>query len=128
MENKQQSLFKRIGGKDAVNAAVEIFYRKVLEDESVKPYFEKTEMNIQIERQKMFLTYVFGGLPYYKGKNIRDAHKHMKLKNGHYEAVVKHLFSTLRELKLKDNLIAEVAAIVYTTKDDVLNRESVQPI
>lgn len=122
MEEKQQSLFKRIGGKEAVNVAVEIFYKKVIEDENIKHFFEKTDMKKQIEKQKMFLTYVFGGLPNYSGKGMREAHKHMDITNIHYEAVVKHLFDTLKELNVDEQLMAEVAAITYTTKEAILNK------
>lgn len=122
MEEKKQSLFKRIGGKEAVNAAVEIFYKKVIKDESIKHFFDKTDMKAQIEKQKMFLTYAFGGLPNYSGKGMREAHKHMDIKNIHYEAVVKHLFDTLIELNVNEKLMAEVAAITYTTKEAILNK------
>ena len=30
------SLFEKIGGRDAVNAAVDLFYQKVLADEKIK--------------------------------------------------------------------------------------------
>ena len=34
-----ESLFVRIGGEGAVNAAVDLFYTKVLADERVKDFF-----------------------------------------------------------------------------------------
>ena len=48
MTTDKQSLYQRIGGKDAVNAAVGVFYEKVLEDESIKDYFANADMKIQI--------------------------------------------------------------------------------
>ncbi len=42
------SLFDRIGGEAAVNAAVELFYRKVLEDYRINRFFDNTNMEEQI--------------------------------------------------------------------------------
>ena len=38
------SLFSEIGGEAAVNAAVDIFYRKVLKDERINRFFEGVDM------------------------------------------------------------------------------------
>ena len=43
----QASLFERIGGAEAVDAAVELFYSKVLADERVNSFFKKTDMTKQ---------------------------------------------------------------------------------
>jgi hemoglobin len=45
-------LFVRIGGEGAVNAAVELFYTKVLADDRVKDFFTQTDMNKQRMMQK----------------------------------------------------------------------------
>ena len=50
------SLFNRIGGKAAVEAAVDIFYTKVLADQSISHFFDTTNMNAQRNKQKAFLT------------------------------------------------------------------------
>ena len=38
-EKDERSLFERIGGEGAVDAAVELFYKKVLEDDRVNSFF-----------------------------------------------------------------------------------------
>ena len=49
------SLFERIGGAPAVDAAVNIFYRKVLGDERISHFFESVDMERQAAKQKAFL-------------------------------------------------------------------------
>ncbi len=39
MSDQNNSLFERIGGEPAVDAAVDLFYRKVLQDKSIKKFF-----------------------------------------------------------------------------------------
>ncbi len=122
MEEKRESLFNRIGGMPAVDAAVDIFYTKVVADESINHFFTKTDMEAQRGKQKAFLAYAFGAPLAYTGKNMRDAHKGMKLTEGHFIAVAGHLVETLKELNVDQNLIDEVVETALTTKDDVLNR------
>jgi len=116
------SLYQRIGGDAAVDAAVESFYRKVLSDDSIAHFFESTDMDSQIAKQKAFLTMVFGGPNSYTGKDMREAHKHMPLDEAHFDAVVGHLAATLQELGVADSEIQEIAGIATSVKGDVLNQ------
>ncbi|PIR32107.1 MAG: group 1 truncated hemoglobin [Alphaproteobacteria bacterium CG11_big_fil_rev_8_21_14_0_20_44_7] len=115
------SLYERIGGEGAVDLAVKIFYRKVLADPSINHFFENTDMPRQEKHQKAFLTYAFGGPNNYSGKGMRAAHKRLALKEEHFAAVAGHLKATLQELKVPDDLQAEVMVIAASTHDDVLN-------
>lgn len=117
----KQPLFERIGGKDAVNAAVDLFYEKILADERIKNFFDNVDMPRQRAHQKAFLTYAFGGMQKYSGKNMREAHAHLDLNEGHFTAVAENLLATLQELNVPDDLSAEVMAIAASTHDDVLN-------
>ena len=115
------TLFEKLGGRPAVNAAVDIFYGKIREDDSISHLFANTDMPKQIAKQKVFLTYAFGGSPNYSGKSMRDAHKHLTLTEDHFNAVAGHLKSTLQELDVPDDLQDEVMSIAASTHDDVLN-------
>jgi len=120
-----QSLFEKIGGKDAVNAAVDIFYQKVLADDLISHFFETVDMERQRAKQKIFLTYAFGGVPTYSGKSMREAHAHLVekgLNDDHFNAVAGHLQATLEELNVPADLIGEVMAIAASTREDVLGR------
>lgn len=120
------TLYDQIGGADAVDAAVDRFYAKVLADERIKHFFEGVDMARQARHQKRFFTYAFGGAPDYPGQSMRAAHQRlvdeMGLNDAHFDAVLEHLAATLRELDVPDHLIAQAAAIAESTRDDVLNR------
>ena len=55
------SLYERIGGEAAVMAAVNLFYSKVLADETTKPFFIGLDVKSQIKKQIAFMTWAFGG-------------------------------------------------------------------
>lgn len=119
------SLYERIGGEPAVNAAVDIFYRKVLDDYRINRFFNNADMDQQIAKQRAFFTMAFGGPNNYTGKDMRNAHAHlvkMGLNDSHFDAVMEHLGATLVELNVPQDLIAEAAAIALSARDDVLGK------
>ena len=120
-----ETLFLRLGGAAAIDAAVDLFYRKVLSDPLINHYFNDTDMDGQREKQKKFLTMVFGGPNEYSGKDLRTAHAGLVangLNETHFMAVAGHLKSTLDELKVPDEVSSEVMGVAASTIDDVLNR------
>ena len=121
-EGKTMSLYERLGGAGAVDAAVDIFYRKVLADDRISSFFDTVDMDAQAAKQKAFLTMVFGGPNEYTGKDMREAHKHMNLNETHFDAVVENLAATLTELGVGEDDIGEIAGIAASVKDDVLNK------
>lgn len=79
IENKptavKESLYTQIGGQKAIDAAVDLFYKKVLADKKVNHFFEDINMKRQVKRQKQFLRSVLGGPIKYEGKTMEKAHK-----------------------------------------------------
>ncbi len=116
------TLFERLGGEAAVNAAVDIFYNKVLADSRISHFFDNLDMVAQANKQKAFLTMAFGGPHNYSGRDMRAGHAHLGLNETHFDAVVENLAATLTELGVSERDIAEVAKIALSVKDDVLNR------
>jgi len=119
------SVYEQLGGAAAIDAAVDIFYRRVLADAYVVPFFKGVDMEKQAAKQKAFLTMVFGGPNEYTGKDMREGHKHlvkMGLDDTHFEHVLAHLRSTLAELGVGESMIQTVIDTAETTRDDVLDR------
>ena len=119
------SVYEQIGGEAAMDAAVELFYRKVLADDHISRFFEGVDMERQAAKQKAFLTMVMGGPNNYTGLDMREGHKHLVaqgLDDSHFDRVVQLLGETLAELGVPGNLIQQIADTAETTRADVLNR------
>lgn len=119
------TLYEQLGGEAAVNAAVDIFYRKVLSDHRINRFFDDVDMAKQAAKQKAFLTMAFGGPHNYIGEDMRKGHAHLVklgLDDSHFDAVIENLGATLVELNVPQELIAQVAAIGESTRNDVLGR------
>ncbi|MGZ4959110.1 MAG: group I truncated hemoglobin [Methylomonas sp.] len=126
MTETSATLYDQLGGEAAVNAAVDIFYRKVLSDHRINRFFDNTDIEKQAAKQKAFLTMAFGGPNNYSGADMRQAHAHLVknlgLDDSHFDAVMEHLGATLQELNVPQNLIGQAAAIAESTRNDVLGR------
>jgi len=119
------SLFDRLGRKAAVDAAVEIFYQKVLADDRIRHFFAGVDLAEQRNKQKRFLAYAFGAPTRYTGRSLRQAHQPLVargLDDPHFDAVAGHLAATLAELRVPPELSDEVMAIAASTRKDVLGR------
>jgi len=124
-EENSISLFEQLGGEAAVDAAVEVFYKKVLEDHRIYRFFDNVDMEKQAAKQKAFLTMAFGGPSHYSGKDLRAGHAKlvkMGLDDSHFNAVLENLEATLIELGVEQELVEQVNALAETTRHDVLGK------
>jgi hemoglobin len=119
------SLYEKLGGANAIQSLVYIFYNKILLDDRINDFFRGTDMDKLIEKQKGFLSMVLGGPQLYTGKNLRDAHAPLLkigLNDSHFDAVAEHLQATMVELGVGADDIATVMNIAESTRKDVLGR------
>lgn len=122
LKAREDSLYQKLGGKAAIDAVVDAFYVKVLADKRVKDFFADVSMDKQRRKQKDFLSFAFGGPLPWTGKDMRKAHEGMGLTEEHFNAIAENLVGTLKDFKVKQELIDQVVAIAVSTKDDVLGR------
>ena len=123
--SEELSLYERLGGEAAVNAAVDLFYSKVLDDYRINRFFDNMDMSKQAAHLKAFMSLAFGGPNAYEGRSLRDGHARLVkkgLNDSHFDAVMEHLGATLTELNVPAELIAEAAALVESVRDEVLGR------
>ncbi len=123
------SLFVRIGGEAAVEAAVNRFYDKLLKNEDILPFFQHISMEDQKQKVRTFFTQVMGGPCDTTPKDMRVAHAPLVndgLNDHHVDIFVVMMRETMEELNIPDELISEFIDICESFRDDVLNRESVK--
>jgi hemoglobin len=115
------TLYDRIGGEPALNAAVERFYVKVLADPMLAPFFKDIYMPRLKTHQFAFLSQALGGPRQYSGATMSRAHSKLRIEQRHFDAVAGHLVGTLRELCVDEGIIAEVAAVVTPLASQIVN-------
>jgi hemoglobin len=114
------SLYERLGGQDAITKVVDVFYEKVLADDTVNHFFKETDMVKQRRHQSLFISWALGGPNQYSGRSMELAHKGMNLNDEHFDAIANHLAASLREFNVSDQDINNVLEKLTTMKNDIL--------
>lgn len=119
------SLYDKLGGQEAVSAAVEHFYVKVLADGRINHFFQGIDMEGQKAKGKAFIAMAFGGPNNYTGKELREGHRHLVargLNDAHFDVFAEHFRDTLQDLNVPENLATEVMAAVEGARPEILDR------
>jgi truncated hemoglobin YjbI len=116
-------LYQRVGGDQAMEIAVDVFYRKVLADDLVREFFDDVDMEGQRQKQKSFLTMAFGGPHSYSGQDLRQAHKRLVEERGlgdcHFDRVLKLFGEALEELGISEKERTGMLEILASTRDEI---------
>lgn len=120
------SLFERLGGDAAVDAAVDKFYDKVINDVRIKHFFAHTNMTTQRKKQVSFMCMAFGkpGMKY-QGLSMDAAHRRLVkegMNDSHFDAVAEDLANTLLEMGVAKSLVDEVIVAVGGLREQVMCR------
>ena len=117
-------LYGLIGGKETVWAATEAFYRRVLADDTLRPFFKTTDMTQLRARQSMFISMLLGGRVVYSGKDIAVAHAQARkegLNDGHFDRFLKHFREALNEVGVAADKLEKVTKLLEGRRSAVLN-------
>ena len=119
------TLYDTIGGSRRINTAVELFYARVLADESLRPFFEGVDVKGLYARQSMFVSMLVGGQKVYTGKNLTLAHAGSRMKgmtDVHFNTMLTHFRAALTEMQVPPERVEEIMKLLEGTRDAVLSR------
>ena len=122
-----KNLFELIGGRQTIEAATERFYKRVLEDDSLRHFFTQTDMANLRSRQVMFIAMLLGG-GVYTGKNIHDAHavaRNNGLNDGHFDSFLKHFRAALEEVGVRPENVEKIMEPLETKRRAVVDKRAV---
>ncbi len=117
-------LYDLIGGRQTVSAATESFYRRVFEDDTLRPFFKRTDMAHLRARQSMFISMLLGGRVVYTGNDIHAAHalaRQHGLNDGHFDRFLTHFREALSEVGVEADKAEKVMKLLESRRNVVLN-------
>jgi hemoglobin len=114
------SIYESIGGADAVSAAVDDFYGRVLSDPELAPFFVDSDQRKLRAHQRAFLTAALGGPAAYEGKKMSDAHAGRGIEDRHFDLVAGHLSGTLTHLGVDDATVGTIIGVVAGLRPEVV--------
>ncbi|HLZ68418.1 MAG TPA: group 1 truncated hemoglobin [Dehalococcoidia bacterium] len=121
------SIYDAIGGQPAVLAAVEEFYRRVLADPALAPFFAEIPMQRLKGHQAAFFAMALGGPDRYKGRSMREAHAGRDIIDSDFDRVAQHLTDTLESLEVDQETIGQIIGHVALLRSEVVDAETEEP-
>ena len=110
-ETEETSLYDAIGGRASLVAAVDVFYRRVLADPELSPFFPDGVGDRHRAYLITFLGEALGGPSRYRGRDMSTAHRGLRISNAHFDRVAGHLDATLDELGVPRHLTDRIVGI-----------------
>jgi len=98
-----KSLYKRLGGEDAIAAVVDEFYDRIMSDEQVAGYFSDVDMQKQRAHQAQFISSVTGGPVEYSGGEMETVHTDMGITPTDFQAIATHPDNALVEFDVGES-------------------------
>jgi hemoglobin len=119
------SLYKRLGGYDAIAALTDDFLGRATNDPVIVPFFRGlTTADLQRIRQHVvdMLCAASGGPCFYPGRDMKSVHKDMEITNDVWNAFTGHLNETVARFKIADRERNELVVIVGSLRGDIVNK------
>jgi len=119
-----QSLYDRLGGKDAIKAVVDEFVGIVAADPRINKKFAKTDINrLKFELVEQ-ICQVTGGPCKYTGRDMKTTHKNMGVTEGEFNALVEDLVKALDKFNVKEKEKTELLGKLGPLKSDIVEVKS----
>jgi truncated hemoglobin YjbI len=98
------------------------FYQYVLCDDKVSEFFLENVSDIPKLHSTMvlFLTHLFGGENHYKGPNMVELHKNMKIKIMHFDVTWDHMHAAFKYFNIEEVLIQDIKQRVYALTGQIV--------
>ena len=119
-EQEATSLYEAIGGRPAVVAAVDVFFRRLLADPELAPYFPGGVDARHRRYLATFLGEALGGPRRYRGPDIATAHRGLGISDAQFDRTAACLYATLDELGVARHLADRIVAIVAGLRQAVV--------
>ena len=122
-EDAQASLYKRLGGYDAIAAVVDDFIGRLATDPELGRFFVGHSTDSLKRIRQLVVDQICeatGGPCYYTGRTMKESHAGMKLTSAQWDKGVQHLTATLDKFKVGAKEKQEVLAAISSLKGDIV--------
>jgi hemoglobin len=126
-QHMEQSLYKRLGGYDAIAAVTDDFIGRLAGDKSLQRFFAgHSKDSLGRIRQLVVdqLCAATGGPCVYIGRDMKSSHQGMGIAEADWNAAVGHLVATLDKFKVPDREKKEVLGAISGLKNDIVEQKA----
>ncbi|MEE9280330.1 MAG: group 1 truncated hemoglobin [Myxococcota bacterium] len=119
----EKTLYERLGGYDAIRAVADDLLSRLIADSQLGRFWEhRGEDGVLREKQLLvdFLGSSAGGPVYYTGRDMKTAHRGMRISESDWQAFLGHLSATLGTLAVPGQERDDVLAFISSLKADIV--------
>ena len=102
MPDEKSTLYVRLGGEQSIEAVVQDFYRRVLSDPLLSPFFEDVAFDRLHRMQREFFAAALGGPIRYTGRPLNVVHAALGIRPRHLARFLEHLMKTLADRDISE--------------------------
>ena len=121
----QETLYKRLGGYDAIVAVTNDFLGRLATDKSLSRFFvgvsDDSKMKISAHIVDLVCK-VTGGPCTYSGRDMKTSHKGLGITEADWNIMAGHFVATLNKFNVPKKEQDELLAIVATIKKDIVEK------
>ena len=128
-EKPGESLYKLLGGYDAIATVVDDFFGRLTGDPLFARFFmgHSTQTKARIRQLTVDqLCAVTGGPCVYIGRDMKTAHAGLSITDAEWDISVKHLAAALDKFKVPQKEKDELIALTVTLKGDIVEKPAVK--
>lgn len=122
--SQMASLYERLGGLDAITAAVDSFVARGAGDDRINQKFARTDVPRLKKEFTDQLCEATGGPCTYTGRNMRDTHAGMKVTDGEWDAFFQDLAAVLDQFKVPEKEQKELIGLLRPMRDEIVEVKS----
>jgi hemoglobin len=116
------SYFEELGGTPTVKEAVDRFYRLVLGDGELAPYFSGVDLPQLKAHQVKLISHVLGGPNEYDGRELAEAHGHLGVTDAHYQKVGNYLTGVLTDMGAREEIVSAVGTTLASVAPQIITK------
>jgi hemoglobin len=124
----KKPLWDRLGGEKAVKVVVHDFVVAAIKDPKINflrdGKYKLDDKGVAKLEQSLveYMSSVTGGPLKYSGRDMKEAHKGMKITDAEFQALVDLFTQTLLKHKIPSGEVLELGVLVVTTKNDIVGQ------
>ncbi len=122
---QEQSLYKRLGGYDAIAAVTDDFIMRLATNKELSRFFVGLSDDSKGKVRGHIIDLVCaktGGPCTYTGRDMKTSHKGLNISENDWTIMAKLFVETLNKFKVPQKEQDELLAIVSTTKKDIVEK------
>lgn len=124
MATSKDSLYSRLGGYDAIAAAVDDLLPRLREDPLLRRFWTSPRSTDTNNRERQltidFIVASAGGPTFYLGRDMKTAHKGMGINKNDYAAFERHLAATLQKFNVPPGERNDVMNFISSLESDLV--------